>query len=128
MTTYATLEDVGRAVAALLPRPNPILPAIIATDLGLVNGTPLVLVNVAGARRQAVYPIPRALRLGGACWVTRTGPHLTAPLMVIATNYQVVPGRPSSGAGDTIDVPDGAVVDADGAILLDTDGAYLVEV
>lgn len=128
MTRYATLEDVGRAVAALLPRANPILPATVTTDLGLVNGTPQVVVSVAGARVQAIYPVPRAIGLGGAVFVTRTGPALTDPCVVVATNYQVVPGRPSSGAGDSIDIPDLAVVDSDGAVLLDTDGAYLVDV
>lgn len=103
MTTYATLADVGRMVAGFVPRANPILPATITTDLGLVGGTPYVLVSVAGSRLTALYPVPKALQLGGACWVTRTGPALTAPLLVVATNYQVQPGRPSTGAGDSID-------------------------
>ncbi len=92
----ATIAALAALVARHLPPPNPLLPAVLTTDTGLVNGTPGVLVRVGDATRPATYLPPLAIRQGNV-FVTRTGAALTSPLVVLATNGQV-PLAPDAGA------------------------------
>ena len=99
MAERRTIADVARLIADAILRQNPTVPAVITADLGLVNSTPLVSVSVGGATRQAIYPLPTAIQVGGGCFVARMSADLTSPLVVIASNYQVQPGTASSGYG-----------------------------
>lgn len=86
-----TIQDLARLIARRVLRANPITPAVIVEDLGLINGTPTVLVQTGNAIRRAIYLSPLAVQVGHAVFVTRTGPGLTEGLACIATNYQIGP-------------------------------------
>lgn len=95
----ATIADLAALIARHIPRPNPIAGATITADLGVVDGTPTVLVARGGETHRATYLPPYTVQLGN-CFVARQGPELTAPLIVVTTNYQV-PIAPAIGGGST---------------------------
>jgi hypothetical protein len=84
-----TIRDIAELIANAILRQNPTVPAVITADLGLVNDTPLVSVSVGGATRQAIYPLPTPIQVGGNVFVARMSADLTSPLVVVASNYQV---------------------------------------
>jgi len=98
-----TVREVAALIARHLPPPNPILPAVLTTDTGLVNGTPSVLVRVGDETRPATYLPPLAIRQGNV-FVTRAGAALTAPIVVLTTNYQVPVAvvAPTASTGSTL--------------------------
>ena len=94
----ADYRTAARALLAALRPPNPIRPALITADLGLVNGTPTVAVRLGrGGGQRAVYAVPQPVRAGRLCFVTRGDPGPTGALIVVATNYQVDPRDLSRG-------------------------------
>lgn len=84
-------ERIAELIAAHLRRRNDITGAAIYADAGLVNDTPQVDVLVGGTIRRAVYLAPHAVRAGRPAFVTRMGADKSAPLVVVASNYQVEP-------------------------------------
>jgi len=110
----AAYDRLARAVLDRLRPPNPIRAALILADTGLADGTPTVALRVDGVRRQALYPLPSAIRVGRLVFYQAVAPGV-ARLVVVASNYQVepynVPPRQSgSGLGYPAQASGGALV------------------
>ncbi len=86
-----SINAAATLTLGLVARRNPLRGGVIAADLGLVNGTPHVLIDGAGGRRRAAYLAPHAIQIGGAIFWQRAGQGLDSPLVVALTNYQVPP-------------------------------------
>lgn len=107
-------DRLARTVLDQLRRPNPIREALILADTGRAGGTPTVAVRVDGVQRLALYPLPSAIRVGRLVFYQAVASGV-APLVVVASNYQVepynVPPRASgSGLGYPAQASGGALV------------------
>jgi len=110
----AAYDRLARAVIDRLRAPNPIGEALILADTGLAGGTPTVALRVDGAQRQALYPLPSAIRVGRLVFYQAVAPG-DAQLVVVASNYQVEPynvppGASGSGLGYPAQASGGALV------------------
>lgn len=97
-----SINDIAALIARHVPAPNPLFGAVITTDLGLVDGAPIVLVRVGDATRRATYLPPYAVQLGN-CFVARLDATPTAPLVIFSTNYQVPVAGGATGWGASWD-------------------------
>lgn len=82
-------ERIAQLIAAHIRRANPIVGAALVADLGLSNNTPVVSVSVGGTVRKAVYLAPHAPQEGYPVFVCRMGSDTAAPLVVLASNFQI---------------------------------------
>lgn len=110
----AAYDRLARRVLDRLRPPNPIREALILADSGLAGGTPTVALRVDGVQRQALYPLPSAIRVGRLVFYQAVAPGV-AQLIVVASNYQVEPynvppGQVGSGLGYPAQASGGALV------------------
>lgn len=86
MAGYA---EIAALIARRVRRRNDIVGATIVEAGALSNDTPTVTVRVGGASRRAIYLPPHAPVAGGPVFVCRAGSETAAPIIVIASNFQV---------------------------------------
>lgn len=83
------LNRIVDTIVSMFGRPNPTVAAVIVEDMGLVNGTQHVIVDLRGEDRLAMYLPALAVEAPGNCWVERLSSADDSPLAVVLTNYQV---------------------------------------
>jgi hypothetical protein len=121
----ADYHRLARDIIGYLRPASPTVPALITSDLGTVNGTPVLRVDVGGGGRRAIYPLPYPAQVGRLIFVEPVAPG-ARELVAVASNYQVTPrsaagggapilfGEPATNASPT---PDSDWTEGDGAML-----------
>lgn len=94
-----TMADLARYIAEMVPRQNPIVPAILLSTPPLTDQPPIATIQLHGARIQAIYSPRIAPVLYGWVFVTRANAGQAAPWVVLATNFQVGSGAESIASG-----------------------------